>query len=384
MKLSKPSPDYFVSILYSINPSPSGRGEISNSFQIRIKWVRAIALAVLFCFLFIVPAFAEPVKIESAEIKWHKYYDEILVNTSDYVTPTIKAFPDRLVLTFKDSETSKFETAPKKSSRIKVIRSTSPEGDNARLVIELKKNVKYEIASLYGKGEVLIEISDVDIPCMYTDKGVKYPGPEDTRADARHPIKIEVLEPIISGIAKTSNILKGRKIVIDPGHGGEDPGAFGVNGIREKDLTLKTAFLISDQLRKNGASVFMTRRLDIKNDLSDIVDFTENAKADIYIGVHYNSIDGRSISGTETYYYTPQSFRLASLVHKEMVLNLRRQDRGVRRAMFYTIHHSTMPSVLIEPVYITDPHEGALAQKKSFKKEIADSVTRGIINYFSR
>lgn len=329
-------------------------------------------------------AFADAVKIESAEIKWHKYYDEVLINTSDYITPTIKAYPDKLVLTFKDSETSKFETALKKSPRINIIRSTSPEGDSARLIIELKKNVKYEIASIYGKGEVMLEVSDVDIPCMYTDKGVKCPVPDEERVATRNPIKIEVLAPIKAKISGVSNLLKGKTIVVDPGHGGEDPGAFGINGVREKDLTLRTALLVSDYLRKNGASVVMTRKTDIKHDLSDIVDFTENAKADIYVGVHYNSIDGRSIAGTETYYYTPQSFRLASLVHKEMVLNLKRQDRGVRRAMFYTIHHSTMPSVLIEPVYITDPHEGALAQSKTFEKEIALSVTKGIIDYFTR
>lgn len=324
-------------------------------------------------------AFAETVKIENAEIEWHRYYDNILIDTSDYIVPKIKADKDKLVLEFKGAETSKFETFIKKSSRIKTIHSIPSEGDTARIVIELKKEVDYEMASFIGKGEIVVEILDKQRPYYFLDEKGKI-----EKEYKREPIKIEVLSPIFGKDIESSDILKGKTIVIDPGHGGEDPGARANGNIVEKNLTLKTALYLSDYLRQNGASVIVTRKSDVKRDLRDVVAFVNKIKPDAFVCLHYNSIDGRSISGTETYYSTPQSKRLASLVHKEMVLMLKRTDRGVKRARFYTIHHINCPAVLVEPVYITDFAEGMLVRSDAFKKEVAKSIMKGLKDYFSR
>ena len=117
--------------------------------------------------------------------------------------------------------------------------------------------------------------------------------------------------------------------------------------------------------------------------MQDIAAFANKINADAYIGVHFNSLN-RPKAGTETYYYTPNSFRLAALVHKRMVLGLKREDRGVRQMMFYTISRTCMPAILVEPVYLTDMQEGILAKSSEFQKEIAKSIALGVKDYFLR
>lgn len=357
----------------------SSQQQLGSRFGFQIKFGMTKKIFVLFfcffVFLFSI-ACAENVKIDGAEIEWHKYYDKVLINTSDYVYPTVKQSDDMIVLEFRNAEASNFIAKLKKSPRIKSIYPKLSGKNTIQVIIELKKTVKYELASLYGKDQIYMELAEID------QKAIKYEKEE--KESVREPIKVEVLAPVKSIKPEARGVLHGKLIVIDPGHGGEDPGAFGFGGIEEKNLTLQTSKYLADYLRANGASVLLTRKSDIKRGLSDVVDFVNSSHADIYVGVHYNSIIGMSVSGTETYYYNQQSYRLASLVHKAMLLCLKRQDRGVRRAMFYTINHSKIPAILVEPMYITDMQEGILAKTKSYQKEIAKSLLMGIKDYFSR
>lgn len=356
------------------DPATECRGY--EKLKLTARFTRRLILAVLFICVFLDYAGAENIKIDGAEIEWHKYYDNVFINTSDYVIPSVKQYDDKIILEFDNAEASNFKASLKKSPRIKIIYPKLSDKNKIQVIIELKKPVKYEMASLYGKGQVFIEIAEVE-PKLLAH------GAEGKEVISE-PIKVEVLPPIKSEKKDAISVLKGKLVVIDPGHGGEDPGAFGINGIEEKKLTLQTSLYLADYLRRSGASVLMTRKTDIKRTLPEITDFVNRSGADIYVGVHYNSIIGMSVSGTETYYYNQDSFRLANLVHKEMLLNLKRNDRGVRRARFYTINHSNVPAILVEPAYITDIQEGLLAKSKNFQKEVAKSLVKGIKDYFSR
>ncbi len=330
-------------------------------------------------------AFAENVKIDGAEIEWHKYYDNVFIKAEGFLKPKVSCEEKRIVLEFDGAQSADFAEVLKKSPRIKVVRSEKMTGNKCRVVIELKRNIKYDIASIYGKG-IMVEISeDKNKPMAFAsaDKpvAVKNPLPNVETPE----LTVNVLEPINS--AGTKNIekpLKGKRIVVDPGHGGEDPGALSYDGTYEKALTLSTSTYLADYLASKGAKVFLTRKTDIKRSLPDIVDYSGKMEADVYIGVHYNSIDNKAISGTETYYYTPESFRLANLVHKQLLIKLKRTDRGVKRAALYTIHHSKIPAIIVEPVYITDMQESILVKSKAFQKEVAKAITQGVVDYFKR
>jgi N-acetylmuramoyl-L-alanine amidase len=181
---------------------------------------------------------------------------------------------------------------------------------------------------------------------------------------------------------KKYNILKDKVIVIEPAHGGIDPGGTGYSGKYEKHTTLPLAFAISEVLEKAGATVLLTRERDVKVPRKNVVKFANNNKADIFISLHYNSFRSKYMSGTETYYYTPQSRLLAKIVHKNLVNGIKRKNRGIKRVMYYTIHHTTMPSVLVEPGFITNPTEEKLAYSSSFQKEVAFDILKGVVEYF--
>lgn len=343
--------------------------------------------------------FAGTIKIQSAEIEHHKYYDKVFIKTSDYIVPKADYFNNRIVIDFEKAKAINFNNKPKKSPRINIIRSGQFTKDIARVVIEVKGNVQYELSSIYGKNGVYVEILGgegngqikrieelEEMPILKTSEAKELITHKKIgiKSISQEAITIKVLKPVKNNSKqKESKILKGKIIVVDPGHGGVDPGAFGLGGIKEKELTLQTSFYLASLLKKSGAKVFLTRNKDEKISLEEVVEFTNKIRADAFVSVHYNSLD-RSMSGTETYYYTPKSVRLAELVHKRMLFNLKRQDKGVKQGMFYAIHHAQMPAIIVEPVYITDKEEGNLVKTKTFQKEVAKSILEGIKDYFIR
>lgn len=183
---------------------------------------------------------------------------------------------------------------------------------------------------------------------------------------------------------KKEKILRGKVIVIDPGHGGSDPGAFGASGdrVKEKDLNLATAKKLIRMLSDAGAVPFLSREEDAEISLAGRVEFARNNKADILICMHYNSSFRSDISGTETYYYNPNSKLLASLIHRDIVSELGRQDRGLAQVKFYVIYNSPMPSVLVEPVYLSNSDEERLATDADFQEKVAKAIFDGIKQYF--
>jgi N-acetylmuramoyl-L-alanine amidase len=126
----------------------------------------------------------------------------------------------------------------------------------------------------------------------------------------------------------------------------------------------------------------LTRGEDRTCNLRDIVNFANTAKADIFISIHYNFNGDRDIAGTETYYYHRSSRRLALAIHGALLDGIERKDRGLRRVMFYTVHHTEMPAALLEPVYLSNAKEEALALSPAFQEQVAQNIARGVKIYF--
>jgi len=338
--------------------------------------------------LFALPIFsnAETMKITSVEVERHKLYDNYFILTDAFVPPKARMLPDRLVLDFKGVEVLKPQTIPVlKSSRVKSIRigQFSKEPLIARVVFDLKREIKFETAALYGKGKISVEISDSgSSKPLVADSGIKV---NIEKPKFSTPAKKTIEKPEKQTVNKKINkrALKGKIIIVDPGHGGADPGAFGPGGVPEKIINLKTASYLAEYLKNHGAIVYLTRRSDIRNKLSRIVDFANRNKGDIYVGVHFNSIDNPNISGTETHYYNSNSYKLAKAVQDKLLSGIRRQDRGIKRTMLYTIHHASMPAIIVEPIYMTHFQDGLLIKSKSFQKEVARDIALGIEDFFN-
>lgn len=178
--------------------------------------------------------------------------------------------------------------------------------------------------------------------------------------------------------------LAGKVICIDPGHGGWKSGASGLNGLKEGDACLAMAQQLARALRESGATVIMPREDDRYVSLEDRYNFANLKAADIFISIHCNAMQRHNtMSGSETYYWSPQSMELARAIHPEVVRVMAGRDGGIRRRAFAVIHHTTMPSILIEVGYIDNVNDEAKLGDPGFQEEFGNSVRDGVVRYFT-
>ncbi len=217
-----------------------------------------------------------------------------------------------------------------------------------------------------------------------------------------------------------------RKIVIDPGHGGHDPGAIGKGGLKEKDVTLAMAKKLKSELEESmpGVRVYLTRDTDKYLTLGERTEFANNLEADLFISVHVNSSPNRKTQGIETYYLNIShdryavrlasrenamseteisnlEFILADLAMKSNVsdsIRLGREvqasthshvqstwndvkDLGLKHALFYVLLGARMPAVLVETAFISNKADEKRLRTDPYQKAIVAGMAKGIIRY---
>jgi N-acetylmuramoyl-L-alanine amidase len=216
-----------------------------------------------------------------------------------------------------------------------------------------------------------------------------------------------------------------RTIVIDPGHGGDEVGARGPGGTLEKDVVLAIARRLRDQLvNKLGVQVFLTRDSDVEMDLDTRTAIANNYKADLFVSIHANAVRARGAKGSEVYFLSYQAsdeasrhvamlegiaeplgsadpgsalelilWDMAQAEHLEesSALATRIQDelggvtgsqvRGVKQAPFRVLVGATMPAVLVEVAFISNPHEEKLLASPAYQTKVAGALLRGIARY---
>ncbi|MEM7553793.1 MAG: N-acetylmuramoyl-L-alanine amidase [Cyanobacteria bacterium P01_A01_bin.84] len=171
-------------------------------------------------------------------------------------------------------------------------------------------------------------------------------------------------------------------VMIDPGHGGKDPGAIGIRGLREKDVILPISQKVAQILEKNGIQAILTRRTDYFVSLKGRVVMAEKANAAAFVSIHANSL-GRTrpdISGLEVYYYN-SGYRLAQTVRRRILQAVKVKDRRVRKARFYVLRKTSMPAILVETGYVTGREDAAKLRQKSYRDKMAEGIARGIMDY---
>lgn len=173
-------------------------------------------------------------------------------------------------------------------------------------------------------------------------------------------------------------------VVIDPGHGGKDNGATGVDGSYEKEFTLSLGKKIQSLLDEEPEiNVLMTRDDDrfISQKSLERPEFANENEADLYLSLHQDSFDDPDVSGTESFYYDDDSLDVAEIIQKHVVDTTGFNDRGVKRENLFVLRDSDMPSVLIEVGYLTNPDEQEKMNSDNFQEQIAQSIVDGIEEY---
>ncbi len=180
--------------------------------------------------------------------------------------------------------------------------------------------------------------------------------------------------------------LGGALIVVDPGHGGDDPGA-SHGGVDEKEVNLEIALHLRDLLEAAGANVLMTRETDTTVSLADRVALANNNDADRFISVHANACGACGASGTETYYHDslpPESTAadLAGHVQDETLRLLGTTDRGVKTANFYVLRETAMPAILVETAFLDHAGDHALLTDPAKQEDFARAALYGVQRHY--
>ncbi|WP_390621680.1 N-acetylmuramoyl-L-alanine amidase [Campylobacter peloridis] len=231
-----------------------------------------------------------------------------------------------------------------------------------------------------------------------------------------------------TSVKKTTSKKQGKVIVIDPGHGGKDPGTLGDKGVREKDVVLSVALKLGNELKKRGYKIYYTRSTDKFINLRDRTSMANEKMADLFISIHANAAPNKqrakTLQGIETFFLSParserskkaaelenqsdfeemnyfskQTFlnflnrekivasnKLAIDVQKKILSNVRKKykvvDGGVREAPFWVLVGAQMPAILIETGYISHPSERSRLTNKNFQELLAIGIANGIESY---
>ncbi len=277
-----------------------------------------------------------------------------------------------------------------------------PLSDPARLVIDVR-------------GERRAEISRLEPVMSATPEHTAVPKLEEQSTGSGKKTKLPK-KPLISKI---------RRIVVDPGHGGHDPGAVGAQGIQEKDVVLAIGLMLRDLLKEElGLDVVMTRSTDIFIPLEERTAIANKVGADLFVSVHANAAPNRSAAGIETYYLNlAKTDKVAQLAAKEngtslekvsvlqailfdLMANYKLNDSahladevqkflhkkirtgygdiknlGVKQGPFYVLVGASMPSILVETAFLSNATEEARLKDPAYQSMVAEGILDGVRNY---
>lgn len=297
---------------------------------------------------------------------------------------------------------------------LKDIRSAQRDPRTTRVVLDFNSMQDYKIFPLENPFRLVI---DVQAP----EKG------KTSKKTVKHASKPQKYKPPKESKKMVGDLLEQlgltfKTIMIDPGHGGKDPGA-SANGLREKDINLRFAKILAAKLKKVGFQVLYTRTKDKFIPLEERTAMANIKKADMFISVHCNAHRSSRINGIETYTLNlarnrnavrvaarenavsakrisdlqviltdlmlnskvKESKDLAKNIHTKSIANIRRKwsvkDQGVREAPFYVLMGAKMPSVLIELGYLTNRTEANRLKSDRYLSYLADGIVKGVLEY---
>ncbi len=217
-----------------------------------------------------------------------------------------------------------------------------------------------------------------------------------------------LLRPILEPRSVPGPVPSLRLIVIDPGHGGKDDGAINAKlKMREKAMALDVALRLEKLLKAAGYKVLLTRRKDSFIPLPLRPAHANKVKADLFISIHFNALENRTVAGTETYILTPQHQRSTSSekrmpddkirypgngddawnavlgfhVHRNMLRALRTNDRGLKRARFAVLRDLECPGLLVEGGYLSNEAEARKIGSPDWRQQLAKAIAAGVDDY---
>lgn len=351
------------------------------------------------------PFFAEASSIEVKDIRsWSsENYTRVVVDLTNTVefSKNRLSNPDRLYFDVKDAHISKEinTSIPVGDGILKTVRASQFNKTTVRVVLDLDEISDYQTFIFDDPARLVIDVYG------------------KTRTSAKPDM----------------NIVK-RMIVLDPGHGGHDPGAVGLKNLYEKDVVLDIALKLKKVLMEDPFNeVFLTRERDIFIPLEERTAMANRKNADLFVSIHANASPRREARGIETYLLNwnddeeairvaarenaislkkmramnrqvdivdviksdlirenkrDESIKLANYIQRSLISNLDSDTKhvlnlGVKQALFYVLFGAKMPSVLVEVSFISNPEEERLLSNDAYRTEIAKGIAKGLNTYLT-
>lgn len=303
---------------------------------------------------------------------------------------------------------------------LRQIRTGKPEVGRTRVVLDLLSFDNYKIFTLPDPFRIVIDIAGSAGAIPVTA------APSLPSADPIGAL-VATAPPELSSPRPVSSVplLPSRRIVIDAGHGGKDPGAVGPSGLLEKDIVLSMALLLADEVKsKLGWEVVLTRNDDTFIPLEERTALANKVGADLFVSLHVNASSNSAVHGVETYYLNfsknekaaavaarengttlravsdleqilfdlmahskiQESSRLASDIQHALITGLTREfgevkNLGVKQGPFYVLLGANMPSVLIEAAFLSNPAEESRLATRKYQKETTRAIIDGLRAY---
>jgi N-acetylmuramoyl-L-alanine amidase len=194
-----------------------------------------------------------------------------------------------------------------------------------------------------------------------------------------------------------SSLVSGRKVVIDAGHGGGDPGAKSISGLSEKNLNLDVALRLKKYLSRVSVYCIMVRETDRdyfgsgnsygtkkQRDLNHRIQMANQSRADIFLSIHANSFPQTIYRGAQTFYSPnkPKSKQLAEAIQEQLVNSLGPNHRKAKKGDYKVLELTQMPGVIIETGFLSNPEEARLLATETYREQLAQAIYHGLIQYF--
>ena len=261
------------------------------------------------------------------------------------------------------------------SGPVREIRLGKPSAGETRLVIEFQPGVALDPSqlTLIGTASNRWKLSFQGL----STTGLRPIGEGNLRIQpSRTPVNAAGLPSVTRGKYR---------VVIDPGHGGPDPGAVGIRGIRESEIVLDISLQVARLLEAKGVQVTLTRTAEVDVDLPPRVSIANRVGANAFVSIHANAISMArpDVNGIETFYYSDRrSARLAAHLQQQMLnVSPGSPNRGVKRGRFFVIRRTTMPAALIEMGFVTGNIDSPRLASSAHRRRLALAIANGILDY---
>ena len=353
-------------------------------------------------------------------------YTRVVVDLGSQVTykehllkrdPSLKK-PRRLFVDLLNARISKDigSSIPIKDGLLRTARAAQYDKRTVRVVLDIDNMEGYKIFHLYDPFRIVVDVQGEDRLSKPEEQIIAQEAPEQPEKSKKGQKRISLAKQLGLGV---------KRIIIDPGHGGKDPGAVGKNGTREKDVMLSLAKIVAEKVSSElKCEAILTRSDDTFLPLEDRTAIANMKKGDLFISLHMNAHRDERVSGIETYILNialdedamnlaarenatstknigdlqmilndlmlntkiNESGRLAEFVHKGLLKELRKgynrvHCRGVRQAPFYVLIGAEMPAILVEVGYITNNTENGRLCSTAYLNRTADGIVKGIGSY---